>query len=360
MQDKRKRIVLIVIVLILAVVAVNGFMRIRRNYYSSHMTKRELRYAIENHQSILVYSIDDMPDTYTSLRIIPKSYAKATKANLKILPVDSMICILVVDENEIENVLTCVSQREEIEYIFIHNINVHDFNALSHMEHLEVLHYDNFENRESDANELSFSFDGTFPALKELRIYFTKLPSLGDIGKITGLKKVDFSYTDLSDITALGTLTNMEELYLMNTNVHDITALRDMTNMRELYLDYAFVSDISALSDMAQLEVLSVWQPDYDNHTEDELIQDITPLSGKNSLRELILYGSGVRDVSPLKNLPALEYLDLRHTQIEDLDFLDYLPALKTVSFANCDNLKVDERSAYFDWLEKSGNNVGY
>ena len=74
----------------------------------------------------------------------------------------------------------------------------------------------------------------------------------------------------------------------------------------------------------------------------------------------MILYGSEGRDVSPLKNLPALEYLNLGHTQIEDLDFLDYLPALKDVSFFDCDNLKVDERSAYYDWLEKLGNDVGY
>lgn len=362
MQDKQQKkgsifVRSIGVIMLLAGVILNWVIGIRSNYRASHMTGQELESAIKNQQSILVYSIDDMPDIYTHLWIVPKSYAKNMK--YRIQRYEIMLCVLIADESEIGSVLYDVSHKAQLKRITIEDINVDDLNALSHMEHLESLHYVNYDNRESGKNALSLRFDGSFPALKELKINYTKLPSLGDIGRVTGLERVDLAFTDLSDITGLSQLTKVSELNLSKTNVRDITALQNMTDMRELYLDYAFVSDLSPLSEMAHLEVLSIHQNYYhDNHTEDELVEDLTPLSGKEALKKLILYGSEVKDLSPLKNLPALEDLELSYTPIEGLDTLKSLPALKYVGFYHCDNIEWDEVKAFDEWRQNSGREI--
>lgn len=360
MQDKKRTAASIGCILLWLTIIVSGIIRIRETRALSYMSQQELEAAILSKQSILVYSMDDMPDTYTSLWVVPKYRAKDMKSRLSNF--ETMQCVFVVEEykdaDAIARVLSCVSQRREIQRIIIEDINMQNFNALSHMENLEVLHYNNYGNRNSDENEVSLSFDGTFPALKELEIQYTKLPSLGDIAKMKGLEEADFSSTDVSDITALGPLTNIEVLNLSRTKVHDIKALSDMSGMRELYLDFAFVSDISPLSDMEGLEVLSVMQDYYhDKDMEQYLIQDITPLSGKQALRELILYGSMVRDISPLKDCLALEELELSYTPLESPDTLRYLPALQHVGIYHCDDLFGGDWDKSNAWFEKYGGN---
>lgn len=294
---------------------------------------------INSNSSEIVCTVDELPESCENLIIAPFSQKKYREQILEME--DRTFYCLLSDESCIDGTIEDIADKD-ITNLYINNLELYNFEALSHMENLNSLHYSCRD------NTLSLNFSGTFPSLTELDIN-TIITDVGNISSITGLKNLDLSETDITDISSFSTLTEMEYLNLSHTGVDDISSLSGMTKMKELRLDYTNVYDISAVRDMQNIELLSSFQNLI--HEKEKLISDVSPLAGKDKLRELYLYGSDVSDITPLSNLPNLEKLELSYTPLESLAPMYTMPKLKEVAYYHCDSISPDESNAFGEWF---------
>jgi Leucine-rich repeat (LRR) protein len=74
--------------------------------------------------------------------------------------------------------------------------------------------------------------------------------------------------------------------------------------MKELYLSDNRIQDISAVSEMPDLWYLSM---------NNNPVEDLSPVEGRDNLSTLCLSGTDVTDVRVVTRLPKLSYLDVRN-----------------------------------------------
>ncbi|GKT22186.1 hypothetical protein ADUPG1_012070, partial [Aduncisulcus paluster] len=138
------------------------------------------------------------------------------------------------------------------------------------------------------------------------------------LSAFTMLTKLDLRNTGLTDShSVLGSLSGVEEqlveLTLRDNIISDISALSGMVNLTYLYLYNNQISDVSPLESLVELTYL---------HLAVNNISSISALSGMINLTTLHLYSNSISDVSPLVNITNLTYLRLGYNQISSISSL--------------------------------------
>lgn len=155
--------------------------------------------------------------------------------------------------------------------------------------------------------------------------------SIRDIGSLSGLTSLTGLFLEgnaITDIGAVSDLTGLTQLHLPdNHTIADISALRRLTGLIVLDLANNSITDLEGVNDLTSLETLVV---------RENLITDISPLSGLTSLRGLNLnFGNSVTDVSALRLLVSLSSLGLYENQ----DLTDIQPLLDNTGLGAGDSV---------------------
>lgn len=168
-------------------------------------------------------------------------------------------------------------------------------------------------------------FQASFPVIKRLVIQTT-----GDTGKLTGgsgflanfpaCERLDLAYLEgLSEISGVASMNNLTDLILSyddNPNPdlslagENAEPLSHLSNLSRLYVSGVGMDSLEYLKDCGAL---------YELKANDDQIQDLTPLAGKESLTFLELNGNPVSDLAPLSECPRLTVLTLRNAEVSDL-----------------------------------------
>ena len=176
--------------------------------------------------------------------------------------------------------------------VLIYNCNVRDISPLSEITALQELHL----HMKTDTLPCDFT------ALKELNILLMEAPHCGALN--------------------LRGLPNLERIYLHKTD--SLEGISDLPALTQLHIEEnTDLCDISPLATCTVLEQLSAWKT---------AIQDLTPLAGHPSLRDINLNSTKVTDVSPLADIPTLERVWLYGTAVEDVSCLASLPRLNDLN----------------------------
>ena len=123
------------------------------------------------------------------------------------------------------------------------------------------------------------------------------------------------------NLTFLKTLTNLEQLDLDENVINDIAPLTHLSSLRRLAIGSNQISDIQPLEKLRNLESLVL--------AGNNEISDIRPLQSMTKLKTLYLTRNKVRDLKPLAGLTALEELILDNNEIEDVVPLQGLVNMK-------------------------------
>jgi internalin A len=146
-----------------------------------------------------------------------------------------------------------------------------------------------------------------------------------NIADLTGMECLEYVrvlYLDgntISDVSPLGGLIRLESLYLQQNIIGEISALNGfgLANLIRLRIHENLITDISGLSGMTSLEYLRMW---------DNQITDISPLSACTGLRFVGADDNQIGDISALSGKPTLYQLYLRNNQVSDISPLSGLP----------------------------------
>ncbi len=123
----------------------------------------------------------------------------------------------------------------------------------------------------------------------------------------------------IKSLIGLEYAVNLTELHLGDNLISDLSPLSGLTNLTHLYLGYNAISDVSPLSGLTNLTTLDLWG---------NAISDVLPLAGLTNLTKLYLEDNAISDVSLLAGF----------TSLTTLRFGDN-PSLSEVSLSNLPNL---------------------
>ena len=168
----------------------------------------------------------------------------------------------------------------------------------------------------------------------------------------TNLTYLDFWKSSVSDISPVEALTKLTHLgFAANNVISDISALTGLTNLTALWVNGNNISDISPLADLTKLSRLGL-----DNNN----ISDISALAGLTNLSLLNLRSNSILDISPLSDLTKLTKLRLGGNSISDISAVAGLTQLESLSlWANSiSNSSPVEALTNLTELNLSGNSI--
>ena len=168
----------------------------------------------------------------------------------------------------------------------------------------------------------------------------------------TNLTYLDFWKSSVSDISPVEALTKLTHLGFADNNViSDISALTGLTNLTALWVNGNNISDISPLAGLTKLSRLGL-----DNNN----ISDISALAGLTNLSLLNLRSNSILDISPLADLTKLTKLRLGGNSISDISAVAGLTQLESLSlWANSiSNSSPVEALTNLTELNLSGNSI--
>jgi internalin A len=224
------------------------------------------------------------------------------------------------------------------------------------------------------------------PALREL--YLSHITNGTFLSNFTRLERLGLQYSDLGDAATLLPLTNLYELDFFQTHVTNVSALAnlpwlfyfshesetiadaipygDLKQLRSLNLDGPF-SDLTSFSTLTNLQGLDLgsrprtnfaaglsslvnlyWlsMPNTDMpdlnwlnapgvgslYLPDNLITDLSPLAGLQSLYSISLSGNPLTNLVPLTQVPNLASLSISRLGLKDISFAAGLQKLSWLS----------------------------
>lgn len=145
-----------------------------------------------------------------------------------------------------------------------------------------------------------------------------------DLLPLKNLQTLTLSVSALSHPEALGELEGLRTLTLWQA-LEDCQFLSRLTGLRYLNLKHFESGDLKPLSGLRELEYLAL---------KAGKIQDLSPLSGLSNLRMLGLIGHQISDIQPLVTLP-LKALSLDQNLVEDVTPLSKIPSLTFLELRN-------------------------
>ena len=125
----------------------------------------------------------------------------------------------------------------------------------------------------------------------------------------------------IKDLTGLEHAINLEELLISFQEVTDLSPIAGLTQLKILVLRGNPISSLESLRHLTELEQVKM--------TDNFLIDDLSPLSGKKKLRDVRSWGSPITDITPLVNLPSIEFISMCGNKITEIPSLENAPNLK-------------------------------
>ncbi len=223
----------------------------------------------------------------------------------------------VVNGRSISN-LKGLEYATRLTWLYLRGNNISDISALSNLRNIESISLE--ENNVSDISALS-----NLTALTHLNISENSITDISALSDMTRLQILHLNRNTITDISALSDMTRLQKLNLNRNTITDISALSDMTRLRLLYLQWNNISDISALSDLTELIILTLGN----NNTTDDVISDISHLSGLVKLEELYISSNNISNITHLSGLTKLRILNLTANSIESITTLSSLTELE-------------------------------
>ncbi len=145
-------------------------------------------------------------------------------------------------------------------------------------------------------------------------------PTIADLNGINGtLNAYGETYYEILSIEGAQYLINLSTLNLAQNVIEDISPISGLTSLIHLDLRDNLISDISPISGLTSLIHLDL---------RDNLISDISPISGLTSLVHLDLIYNQIGDISALSSLTGLTDLRLGGNDISDISIVSGLTNL--------------------------------
>lgn len=142
-----------------------------------------------------------------------------------------------------------------------------------------------------------------------LMVSFTNFESLGDISGMTQLTELHIGGTGVSDLSGLSGFQNLTLLHVQNLyDAPDLAPVYGLTGLRELAIDVTNTDGIGYVANMRQLQTLMLMSG---------RIDDLTPLRGHPSLRDLSIQAGTPEDDSALQAIPRLERLEMNWGEVD-------------------------------------------
>ncbi|OWZ82718.1 leucine-rich repeat domain-containing protein [Natranaerobius trueperi] len=252
---------------------------------------------------------------------------------------------LYISANEVSD-LTPLKELEELKELNIRNNEVTDISPLKGKDKLKELDvvYNNISNYSPliSMNELKLTI--SFEQLPDDLSVFNKINKLvtfvddpEDIYSLKPLDDIELGITlrggrddeELNDISPLAEINNIVELriYLnmMGTSdsIEDFTPISKLEDLKELKIAGYKIEDIDFLSNLENLQNLQLIKTDTKN---------IEALADLENLEELQLYKNEISDLSPLKDLNNLKILRAEHIPASDVSPLSSLDNLEELN----------------------------
>ncbi|MBE3070755.1 MAG: leucine-rich repeat domain-containing protein [Planctomycetes bacterium] len=165
--------------------------------------------------------------------------------------------------------------------------------------------------------------------VQSVALFQNRIADLSPLTGLTSITVLSLEQNRIQSIAPLAPLTNMVDLNVTSNQIDDISAVAFMVGVWRLTLDHNRIRSLSPVSGLTgNLEFLTAG---------DNLIEDLSPLSGLLRLRTVTLYDNRVTHIPMLSGLPNLIYLNLVNNQITDLSGVADLGSLRSLMLANND-----------------------
>ena len=225
------------------------------------------------------------------------------------------------------------------------NFAANDLSSISGVNYSEISNIDFSTNNITDISclegnsaytiDLSYNNITDISALKDSTNLISLHLNNNNIFDISALKDcfaistLNISYNNISDLSVLSTIDDLQYFDARNNNIKDIKVLKNCKTLKSsathIDLRNNVISDISALSGYAALEVLYI---------SDNKIKDLSPLSTISTLQSLFANNNEITDVAPLADLASLSTLQVVGNDIEDLSLLTLHPEANSFDIA--------------------------
>ena len=196
-----------------------------------------------------------------------------------------------------------------------------NYKDLSHMVFLEKLTLEN-----GISTELHHIT--SLGSLTQLSISGTTVDkdSLADIAALPLLKELSLINCDISSITPIQKASSLVKLDLSNNLVHDLSALSGMKQLQELNLSHNTITDLSSLSSCSALTKLDVAS---------NAVSTLAPLSALPLLTHLNADTNMITELGDLGKLTALSYLNLGNNNLANVSALASCTALTELNISS-------------------------
>ena len=140
------------------------------------------------------------------------------------------------------------------------------------------------------------------------------------IDEMAALRELNAVSMDIRNLKGLEAAVNLEGLGLHNNIISDISPLTGLIKLRDIGLEENAITDLSPLAGLINVEHL---------HLGHNVISDLSPLEGLINLRGISLHDNAISDLSPLAGLIKLEWIGMSHNPLADLAPLSGLTNLR-------------------------------
>lgn len=230
------------------------------------------------------------------------------------------------------------------------NTSINDLNSLRNLTNLEFLDF---------SNTKVLSLEPLINLINLQQLYFanTNVNDLNPLKDLEKLKIIDFNGTQVNSLSSLNNLDSLEKVYCDNTQVNaeeasvfarihpkilivyeseELTAWwNSLTkDWKEVFRKYSTIGDTPTKEELAA--VLNITLIDI---SENQELQDLTPLNVLKNLKDLKLRNTKIKNLEPIANLVYMQDIDFSNTEVNNLKPLERLNDLQSL---NCNNTKVD------------------
>jgi len=162
----------------------------------------------------------------------------------------------------------------------------------------------------------------------------SETPNALELQQIADLRVLEITpeYPVVS-INPVTSLMWLERLTINNQSVNDLTPLLGKEFLLELNAQNNPISDLKPIEESLLLELLNI---------ENTQVEDLSPLSKMNNLITLNASGTPVKSLKPLSGLLKLENLFVNNTNVRSITPVENIPSLKQLKIYNT---KVKKRS---------------
>ncbi|RXZ78453.1 hypothetical protein EBB07_26845 [Paenibacillaceae bacterium] len=164
------------------------------------------------------------------------------------------------------------------------------------------------------------------PGLEQLIRGELKKPT-GDIyrSELAAIKMLrgSWPHTRIRSLKGIEQLPNLTSLELQDNLIQDLQPLTALKELKVLGLTRNRIEDIAPLKSLTKLEQLGI---------SDNFIQNIDDLAKLSELTTLIASSNAITSIANLKSLSKLDYLNIKDNAVSDIQVLKQMPQLKNLN----------------------------